>query len=141
MINQIIDGVVAALDDAFGDDYPIYTENIEQGLEEPCFSVICKSPSEKQKLGKRYFKQNLICVHYFSTSAGGNRERNSIIEKLFSIMEYITCEGDLLRGTNMDVHTEDGVVIFNVNYNFFVHRVEREQETMDDLEVRESINE
>ena len=41
MINEIIDGISVAINTEFGDDYEIYTESIEQGLEEPCFSILC----------------------------------------------------------------------------------------------------
>ena len=37
MINKIIDGICAVINLEFGDEYEIYTESIEQGLEEPCF--------------------------------------------------------------------------------------------------------
>lgn len=37
MINSIIEGISTSLNAEFGDDYTIYTENVEQGLKEPCF--------------------------------------------------------------------------------------------------------
>ena len=39
MINKIIDGISVAINSEFGDPYEIYTESIEQGLVEPCFSI------------------------------------------------------------------------------------------------------
>ena len=45
MINKIIDGICAAIHSEFGKDYEIYTETAEQGLTEPCFSVICVKPA------------------------------------------------------------------------------------------------
>lgn len=139
MINKVISGVVAALDEAFG-EIPVYTENVEQGLEEPSFSVRCVNPTEKQVLGKRYFRKNPVTVTYFPSPSGGNREINAVFEKLFSILEYIKIDGDLQRGTHMETHTEDGVGLFMVDYDFFVLKTE-ELNPMEELEMRESVYE
>ena len=52
MINKIIDGISIALNAEFGNDYEIYTDNIEQGLKEPCFSIVCLNPRMNQFLEK-----------------------------------------------------------------------------------------
>lgn len=39
MVNGIIGGIAAAISNEFGDDYTIYTEEIEQGFNEPCFFI------------------------------------------------------------------------------------------------------
>ena len=56
-LNKIIDGICEALNTEFGDGYEIYTEDVKQYLTEPCFSVVLVKPSQKQFLGKRYFRQ------------------------------------------------------------------------------------
>ena len=37
MIKKIIDGILAALSEEFGDEYTLYTESVKQGMKEPCF--------------------------------------------------------------------------------------------------------
>lgn len=37
MLNEIIKGISMALNAAFGDEYEIFQNDVEQGLEEPCF--------------------------------------------------------------------------------------------------------
>ena len=39
MVNKIVDGIVQAISAAYGEEYEIYTENVEQGLTEPCFLI------------------------------------------------------------------------------------------------------
>ena len=39
MVNKIVDCICEALFEEFGDTYEIYAEPVEQGLQEPCFSV------------------------------------------------------------------------------------------------------
>ena len=53
MINKIIDGISEAIFTEFGDGYDIYTESIEQGLIEPCFSILCLNPTNDLFLGKK----------------------------------------------------------------------------------------
>lgn len=125
MINQIIDGICIALNQEFGDEYEIYTETKKQGLKEPCFSIVCVNPTQTLFLGKRYYKTNMFCIHYFPASAEPNNEINSVRERLFSALEYITVDGDLIRGTKMTAEVDDlSVLNFMVNYDFFVNRVE-----------------
>ena len=62
----------------FGDDYEIYTESVEQGLNEPCFSILCLNPTNEQFLGRRYFRKNQFCIHYFPKGEEKNKEIMSI---------------------------------------------------------------
>ena len=122
MIDKIIDGISVALNNEFGDDYEIYTESIEQGLKEPCFSIVCINPKMEQFLGKRYFKQNRFCIHYFPETDTQNHESMAVIDRLFDCLEFITIDDDLYRGTKMTVEMVDGVVSFIVNYDIFVYK-------------------
>ena len=74
MINSIIEGISASLNAEFGDDYTIYTENVEQGLKEPCFFISCINPTSRIFLGKRYFKTNQMCIHYFPADNDRKKE-------------------------------------------------------------------
>ena len=68
MINEIISGISVAINFEFGDDCEIYKGSVEQGLKEPCFSIVCLNPNITQVLGKRYFRTNRFCIHYFPSS-------------------------------------------------------------------------
>jgi hypothetical protein len=128
MINKIIDGICEALDSEFG--YEIYTETIEQGLQEPCFSVLCLNPTVGQVLGDRYFRTNQFCVHYFPESNKKRSECSSAMERLFNVLELITVDGDLVRGTEMHGEIDDGVLHFFVNYDMYVYKETEERPVM-----------
>lgn len=134
MINKIIDGITASLNQEFGDDYEIYTEDIEQGLEEPCFSIVCINPNKNKFLGDRYFSKNKFCIYYFPKSREKNNEINDITDRLFDCLEYITVDGGLVRGIDFKVETSDGVLCFFVNYNFFVYK-DKEKIFMENLKL------
>lgn len=122
MINEIIDGISVAISLEFGDPYEIYTESIEQGLIEPCFSILCLNPTINQVLGKRYFRTNQFCIHYFPSSDEKRSECQTVIERLIGALEIITVNGDLCRGTDMHFEIDDGVLSFFVNYDMHVYK-------------------
>lgn len=124
MINEIIDGICLALNDEFGDEYEIYTETLKQGLKQPCFSIVCINPTKEQFLGDRYYSTNSFCIHYFPSSIEPNTEINTVRIRMFDALEYISVDGDLIRGTKMTAEVDDsGVLNFIVNYNLFVKKV------------------
>lgn len=122
MINKIIDGISVAINSEFGDHYEIYTESVEQGLKEPCFSIVCINPAINQVLGKRYFRTNQFCIHYFPKSNEKLFELHSVTEKLMGALEIITVDGDKCRGTSMHGEVVDGVLSFFVNYDMYVYK-------------------
>lgn len=136
MINEIIDGITIAISAEFGDDYEIYTENIEQGLTEPCFSVLCLNPTIEQFLGKRYFRTNQFCIHYFPSSDEKRFECNKVMERLFKCLEIIVVDGDLIRGTSFHAEYSEGVLNFFINYDLFVHRPEDDKSRMESFDFK-----
>ena len=120
-LNNVTDGIVAALNTEFGDSYEIYTEDVQQYLTEPCFSIVLVRPSQKQFLGKRYIRKHFFCIHYFPQSKDEAKyECNDVSDRLMDCLEYIEVDGDVVRGTEMESNVEDGVLNFFVNYNMFV---------------------
>lgn len=116
----IVDGICKALSEEFGSDYEIYTEDVHEGLVEPCFTVRLLKPSQEQFLNNRYYQTHLFCIHYFPKSDDANDECFDVSDRLNECLEYITVDGDLIRGTNMNSEMTDGVLSFFVNYDMFV---------------------
>lgn len=139
VINKIIRGIANAVYNEFGENYRIYTENIEQGLDAPCFSIVCISPGVKQFLGARYKGEYLFALHYFpKNSENARAECYNVIERLYSVLEYIEVDGDLMRGTNTSASITDGVVSFIVHYDMFFYR-KNNAEKMESLKTYNKI--
>ena len=138
MLNKIITGISRALDDEFnadGDEYTIYTENVEQGLDEPCFFIFKLKPSSKQLVGNRYERKYPFDIHYFPRDKENiNYEINEVTERLFTALEYITVDG-IVRGTNMNAEIVDNVLHFFINFNMIVKKETTPEETMESLEL------
>lgn len=139
MINQIIDGICAAIHTEFGSAYEIYTETIEQGLNEPCFSIACINPTAEQFLGKRYFRTNQFCIHYFPATEEKQAECCAVSERLFEALEMITVDNDSVRGTNMHFEFSDDVLHFFVNYDVFVYKEQVKAPEMEIAQYKSSV--
>lgn len=139
MINKIIDGISNALFDEFGTGYKIYTENIEQGLTKPCFIILCVNPTNKRFMGKRHFRTNIFTVLYFPSTSEPMRECNSITERLYQCLEYISIDDDLTHGTKMTCDVVDGVLNFLINYDMFIVEQEDVGEPMNALENEKTV--
>jgi hypothetical protein len=133
MINKIIDGISVAINSKFGDHYEIYTESIEQGLTEPCFSILCLNPKINQFLGRKYFRTNQFCIHYFPSSNEKISECHSVMEELIDALGIITIDGDLCRGTGMHGEVVDNVLSFFVNYDMYVYKEEAVEPGMESV--------
>lgn len=127
MINKIISAISEALYLEFGDAYDIYTESIEQGLQEPCFSIVCLNPSTEQFFGKRYFKQNQFCIHYFPFTENKNKECFDVLDRLMDCLEYTNLQGNVTRGSKMKGEVADGVLNFFMNFDMFVYKVQDDE--------------
>ena len=121
MIKKIIDGICLALSSKFG-EREIYTEAVNQGLEDGSFSIVCLNPTNAQFLGNRYFRTNQFCIHYFPKTNEPKSECLEVLEGLYEALETIGFDGDLIRGTNMTSEMDEGVLHFFVNYDFFTIR-------------------
>lgn len=125
MIDEIIAGISLALNAEFGDDVKIYPEQQKQGFEGPCFFILSIQPSDDLFLGKRHFRRYPFVVHYFPASdLEPKQECYGVAERLYDCLEHITVQGSPSRGTQMKFTVEDGVLIFLVNYDMFVYKVE-----------------
>lgn len=126
MINSIIDAIRTSLNTAFGEGYEIYTEGIEQGLKEPCFSVYCTNFTRKLYYGivdKRYFMQNTFCIQYFPATDEVDAECADVSERLLDCLEYVIVQGDLTRGTKMHGELVGGIFSFFVDYDMHVYKI------------------
>lgn len=140
LLNEIVKGISRALRNEFGEDYEIYKENIEQGLKEPCFSILCVSPKIIKGLGERYERNNMFCIHYFAKNKQFRMECLEVFERMADCLEYITVSGDLVRGLNIrsEEITEDGIMHVFVEYNIPVRKIVS-QEKMGYLEQKTEV--
>jgi hypothetical protein len=134
MIQSVIDGIIAALLDAYP-DAEIYEEQAKQGLQEPCFLVRSLNVTNDPMLGDRRRRRSVFSIQYFAESdTDAKSECYGVRDALFQILEYITVDGDLTRGVGMNGEVMDDILSFTVSYNIFL-RPETDIPFMEDLTV------
>ena len=139
MLNETIDGIAQKLNQVFGDGYEIYIDEVKQGLKEPCFLIVCVTGGQEQVIGALYKRQQAFDLHYFPKEKQITREINSVADTLNMELEYITVDGNLIRGTKMKHETIDGVLHFFVNYDMRVRKVVDPDPFMEDLTIIERV--
>ena len=148
MLNKIIIGISQALDAEFNSEnegYIIHTENVEQGLEEPCFFIFSLKPSSKQLVGNRYERKYPFDIHFFTDTelvdgiSTINNQLNEVTERLFTALEYITVDNSLVRGTSINAEIVDNVLHFFINFNMIVKKETEPIDTMGSLTIKQKL--
>lgn len=148
MLNKIITGISQALDAEFNsenEEYIIHTENVEQGLDEPCFFIFSLKPSSKQLVGNRYERKYPFDIHFFPDTelvdgiSTINNQLNEVTERLFTALEYITVDNSLVRGTSINAEIVDNVLHFFINFNMIVKKETEPIDTMGSLTIKQKL--
>lgn len=126
-----------ALDEEFGDDFSIYTESIEQGLDNPCFLITNIVHTHDAMLSNRYQDNNSFMVQYFPESnIDYLNEINGVVGRLEDALEWITVDSSKVHGINMTSNVVDGVLNFQVDYNVRILKSKQELERMNNLKYK-----
>lgn len=131
---KYIQAIAKGIDGVF-EDCEIYEDEIEQGLNEPCFLIAEIDNSMELVLGSRYKESHSFDIHYFPKE-NLVREMHQVSDVLFEILEYIDTGEGLLRGSNLRSNIQDGVLHFFVDYEFFVMKNRKREEPMEELDTR-----
>lgn len=135
-VSDIKKAVAAKLNQTFGLEYEINTEEVFQNMKPPSFFIKGFMSAINQLVGRRYDKRNTIIVNFFPIKNDSTEveQCTNVAEQLWDILEYIEWEGIKARGTNMSYQIIDKILVFQVDYNFTVLKPIEAQEKMEVLE-------
>ena len=134
MLNELVDGIVRAIREAFP-GAAVYDERVAQGLKTPGFSVRVVSATKALFRGRRYRMSCLVNVVYFPPEEGRWRESEDVKERLFGALEYVDVGDGPVRGHGMEGHLQEGVLSFAVTYDGFGYAREDEGDLMRELRL------
>lgn len=134
MVNKTLDALTVALHEKFGDEYHYYVEDVHQDLQMPAFTVDTLNPLMRSESAVHYFRTMPVVIHFFSAQKVTNKKTcYQVGEQALEALEYITIDGRLHRGENMELSmTEDVLQIF-ITYRFWTDTSEAPT-YMEDLE-------
>lgn len=116
MTQKIIDAVCQKLAGEFGENYTIYTENVEQGLKKPCFFVLLVDGTDAKFHDIRYRSDYSFCVHYYPKEDVDYGATDRLLHCLETI-EIV--DVGKLRGLNRRIQQHDGIIQAFVDYVAF----------------------
>ena len=135
MVNELIRAIAKAIRKEFQQE-PIYSEQVEQGLQEPCFFILCLSQKEQAKLDVRFLAQHAFVISY--VPKGGNADCWEVQAKLQRLLEFITLDDDsVVRGTNRKGEIKEGILHFFVDYDFYMKKEKEPEIYMELLQIDE----
>jgi len=139
MLNETMTGIARKLNATFGNGYEIYIDEIKQGLKEPCFLLVCLTGRQQQEIGITYNREQAFDIHYFPKAKNYTTEINGVVDTLNMELEYITVNGNLVRGSKMKHQVIDGVLHFFVNYDLRIRKVVDPEPFLENLELIERV--
>lgn len=139
MVNTIIDAIASKLSSELGEGFTVYKERQEQGVNFPCFFIFLRSSNQKKMIGRRYFIEQKFTIEYHPGTDNKNSEIHDMVDRLNEILEYITAEGNLYRGTKMNCKVVNGILRFYVNYNFYVYKETEPIDVMESMNISSGI--
>lgn len=136
MLNDIITSIAEIISAVFGDEYKIYKNDVEQGMDTPCFFVAALKPSVTAYPSMRRYLQHPLDVHYYPRDSCDNGNMYEVAERLADILEYITLpDNTILRGTDISYQIEDDVLHYFVSFNAFVRMELERVPEMEELDI------
>lgn len=136
MIQEVINGIINAIRTSFDETFRIYTESIEQGLIEPCFSVLSLNPSGERELGDRFKRFFPFMITYFPSSDEPIAECNAVCEELLGLLADVQTSIGLLHASTMSGEVIDGNLQFNVQYNVYAMLQREPVEMQEEMTVK-----
>ena len=135
MEEKIRDGIAQALLEKFGEKYNIYSKNMEQGSEKPCFFILHKGTKIEYRPMKRCiaeFDFEIDMVLDNSTNSG----IYSYAEDIFEALKCIKCEDDRINAVRNEFKIEKGVGKAVVSYLISGRIEEEEGQLMEELDIK-----
>lgn len=122
-ISVTLDAISKKLNENFGNEYTIYTENAKQGLNRPCFFVKLLKASNTKDRDSEYRRENQYCIHFFPKNTNEPlAECHQMLDSLYLALEYIEVDSNPIRGVGMLGEVHDETLQFYVNFNMRVRK-------------------
>lgn len=127
----MIEEIVKKIRDAFGSNYRIYTENVEQGLKTPCFSILQISANGNRFLQNRYKNTHQFMIQYFPAGKHAYSECSVMLNKLLILLVDV---GNY-HATKLNAEVANEVLNVEAVYTEFIQVVD-DVDAMEDYELK-----
>lgn len=135
MIEKIVNACTNTLFKEFGSSYTYYVDLPDQNFSTPSFTADVINPLQERKhpfslqvvndgvptfkKAMLYYRTMPVVLQYFPKDKKGKKECFAIAERLFDCMEEIELDGQIIRGTDLEMQITENVLQFFVTYRFY----------------------
>lgn len=139
MINNIVGGISHELSRIFDDRYEIYADDVEQGLNEPCFLITALINHKTELSHARSRRERSYMIQFFPENSLNKRSRcTEIGDILLNEFGCIPFLNEKLRCTELQYEIVDNVLNFSMNVNTVVTLVE-DIEKMAEIKLNQGV--
>ncbi|WAW15453.1 phage tail terminator family protein [Peptostreptococcus equinus] len=140
MFDNIIDAISKKLKMVFWDEkFEIYSENREQGFEQPCFYINHIQSITKYELGNRRSKRHKFDVMYFNDDIGED-DLNRMGDTLSIVLELLEVGDKYVRAFDIEYKVDDGKLHCFLEYPVMVEFEEAQKPKMTGLEDNTNVD-
>lgn len=140
-ISNILTGIATAVHKGTG--RPVYLEFKENGAEFPCFYISLVNSSEDLHVSSLYDRTNDFEILYFLNEEDlpedVRGELHDVGERLYSALEYIAVDGQLMRSKKRSYKVTDGVMHFLLTLEDMRRKAGKRQEAMRQVGITEGV--
>lgn len=105
--------------------YKIYTEEVKQYLQSPCFVILPLRVSHEAKLGTmREYACSYIIYFYSDETKYLQETLNQMGQDLYFVLDEIHYQNSIYRGDGMQHEIIDHALLFQVNYVYCGRTIE-----------------
>ncbi len=132
-MQALIDGLSVRLKE-LAPEAAIYQNDVEQGLQRPCFFIIPLVTSMRVlPMGRSEIRMPLQLT-YLAPKDGDNAALLRVAEcLLYGLRTLPLKNGDMIRGWDLSFEIIDDALQFSGNFNYFNRTIDPDEESMDTL--------
>lgn len=139
MINNIVGGISHELSRIFDDRYEIYADDVEQGLNEPCFLITALINQKTELSHARSRRERSYMIQFFPENSLNKRSRcTEIGDILLNEFGCIPFLNEKLRCTELQYEIVDNILNFSMNVNTVVTLIE-DIEKMKEIKLNQGV--
>lgn len=136
-MKEIIDAISVRLDQIFGDEYTIYLEEVDQGLQTPCFFITLIDFEDKNRIADRKYRQYGFAIDFIPSDDEGHRMQFAeVTDKLFDNFDSVElADGTILYTFDRNINVIRDVLEFTVLFKVYKRYVVDAEPVQENMEM------
>ena len=130
---ELIDAISIRLDEVFDSNYPIYLENVKQGLVTPCFFIQPVYGSDENMISNRKYRTYNFDIIFIPDNIEDKSLFAEVSAKLFNSFDSLEVDGAILPTFERRINVVNNTLHFGVTFKYYLYDVKEPEPEMEDL--------